>query len=120
LRGILTLEELVLADTQVTDKGLLQLQELHGLKILDVQGTVVTLDGLTRLQAKLPNCVIMSDDHECRDEGEDSEELGSTLECFGVLYVLESSLDPKLLSGNLGAMLVGLRPDCGCPQRSTA
>jgi len=52
------LEELNLRGTQVTDAGLEYLKGLTPLRILDLDDTKVSVDGVARLQQALPNCGI--------------------------------------------------------------
>jgi hypothetical protein len=49
---------LSLWETEITDDGLEHLSGLTGLKILSLDGTQVTEDGVKRLQVSLPNCKI--------------------------------------------------------------
>jgi hypothetical protein len=58
LRGWTHLVDLDLSFTQVSDGGLEHIQSLTGLRVLDLQGTKVTDEGVQRFTAALPGCTI--------------------------------------------------------------
>lgn len=63
IRGVIALD---LRDTGVTDTGLKELSGLRTLTSPDLVGTMVTEDGIDRLQKDLPKFKITSVTHGCR------------------------------------------------------
>ena len=59
LRSLSSLEELVLADTQVTDAGLEHLKGMTNLEWLCLDRTQVTAEGRKLLRKTLPNCQVL-------------------------------------------------------------
>jgi hypothetical protein len=47
-----------LTGTPITDEGLVHLQGLTNLRVLDLHGTRVTLDGVQRLRQARPHCAV--------------------------------------------------------------
>ena len=58
LKGLTSLEELDLSDTQITDAGLEDLKGLTRLEELYLHGTQVTDAGIKELRKALPKCLI--------------------------------------------------------------
>ena len=58
LKGISEIGVLDLSSTQITDKGLVFLEEMRQLKALDINDTQVTNEGIKKLQQALRNCKI--------------------------------------------------------------
>ena len=56
------LKRLYLDNNPVTDAGLVRLEALKSLEVLNLSGTKVTAAGVTKLQAALPKCKIEWDD----------------------------------------------------------
>ena len=54
------LKVLGLAENPVTDAAIDDLSQLEGLRALDLQGTLVTRQGVKRLRAALPGCAIIN------------------------------------------------------------
>ena len=61
LAGITTIQWLNLRDENVSDVGLLYLHELPNLKLVYLEGTSVTMDGIERLRNALPDCAVHAD-----------------------------------------------------------
>ncbi len=59
LSGMQTLDWLILADTPVTDEGVLKLEGLRELKQLDLSGTKVTDKAKARLREMYPGLKIV-------------------------------------------------------------
>jgi hypothetical protein len=59
LSGLLTLEDLELDGTNVTDAGLASLSPLTQLTSLTISKTTVTSSGVDDLHRVLPNCTIV-------------------------------------------------------------
>ena len=58
LKGLPKLHTLDLSGNQVTDAGLVHLEELTKLDLLMLGNTKVTDEGVKKLQQALPDCVI--------------------------------------------------------------
>ena len=54
------LKVLGLAQNPVTDKSIGDLSRFEGLRALDIQGTLITRQGVMRLRAALPGCAIIN------------------------------------------------------------
>jgi hypothetical protein len=61
VEGMDQLEQVSIKADKVTDAGLLHLRDLNTLKVLGLQSTSVTADGVRRLRQALPNCDIRED-----------------------------------------------------------
>ena len=61
LKGLTSLEGLVLNGTEITDAGLVHLKDLANLKGLNLQGTDVSDEAVEKLHEELPKCKIWYD-----------------------------------------------------------
>ena len=59
LKGLHSLETLILIDTPITDAELSELQGLPNIKLINLSETKVTKKGVERFKKILPNCVVM-------------------------------------------------------------
>ena len=55
------LDNVDLTDTAITDRGLATLSRMSSLKYIHIEGTRVSLAGVRRLQAALPECEVVCD-----------------------------------------------------------
>ncbi|MBR90642.1 MAG: hypothetical protein CMO66_05140 [Verrucomicrobiales bacterium] len=63
LQNLLALEKLAvlgLADNPITDAAVEDLAQMKNLRALDLQGTLVTRQGVVRLRQALPGCAVIN------------------------------------------------------------
>ena len=59
LKGLHSLETLILIDTPITDAGLKELQGLPNIKLINLSETKVTKEGIAQFKQALPHCEIL-------------------------------------------------------------
>ncbi|MEE3219282.1 MAG: hypothetical protein VX257_03415, partial [Planctomycetota bacterium] len=102
ISGLPVLENIFLADTAITDNGVLQLTHLKNLRLVSLFGTNVTINGMFLLQSALPKLDV-------RWDGKDLEPRAARdLIAIGAEISLQTTVDDNLLKvGNPGDLPQG-------------